>query len=128
MELADMSFDATSKPFWQPPDYVFGPVWTFLYLAMAGSIITAIDNREEIPTIAFIAFGLQLALNLIWPPIFDRSDYLLAFVLLLVMVSATLVYALLVFKASPISTYLIIPYLVWISFATSINAWYVLEG
>ena len=123
-----MSFDATNKPFWQPPDYVFGPVWTFLYLTMAGSLITAINNREEIPLIAFGLFTIQLALNVFWPPIFDRSDYLLAFVLLLVMVSATLTYALLVFKASPISTYLIIPYLLWISFATSINAWYVLEG
>jgi benzodiazapine receptor len=123
-----MSFDATNKPFWQPPDYVFGPVWTFLYLTMAGSLITAINNREEIPLIAFGLFSIQLALNVFWPPIFDRSDYLLAFVLLLVMVSATLTYALLVFKASPISTYLIIPYLLWISFATSINAWYVLEG
>ena len=127
-ELADMSFDATSKPFWQPPSYIFGPVWTFLYLTMAGSVITAIDNRQEIPTIAFVAFAIQLGLNVVWPPIFDRSEYLLAFVLLLVMVGTTLTYALLVFKASPTSTYLIIPYLLWISFATSINAWYVLEG
>jgi benzodiazapine receptor len=111
------------KPAWNPPDAVFGPVWTALYLLMG--VALALARRADMGRSGRLeaAFGLQLALNLAWSLVFfgrrDLQGGLVVIVLLWAAIAATIVeFA----KVRPLSAALLLPYLAWVSFATVLNA------
>jgi tryptophan-rich sensory protein len=111
------------KPEWTPPNWLFGPVWTVLYLAMA---IAAWLVWRRVGLSGGIAplgiFGVQLALNLIWTIIFFGShDTGLAFieVVLLWLAILTTIFA---FRHVSIAAgWLLVPYLAWVTFAAALN-------
>jgi benzodiazapine receptor len=123
-----MSFDAQNKPWFQPPDWVFGPVWTFLYASIGLSFFMAYQQRDEIPTGAFLLFAVQIVANLSWTPFFNESDYANSLSIILVILFASIGYALLVYPHQPMAAWLFVPYILWVAFATIINVWYYLEG
>lgn len=112
------------KPSFNPPNYVFGPVWTLLYTLMGISLYLVLNSaNKKDRNDALVIFSVQLFLNFFWSIFFfyfERPD------LALVVIAALLLsisYMIFVFKNSrPIAGYLQIPYLLWVSFATLLNA------
>ncbi len=113
------------KPDWNPPNWVFGPVWTALYTAMAIAAWLVWKNRSGNATAARSAlawFGLQLALNTAWSFIF--FGWRLpgwAFVEILALWVTILITILASWRVSRAAAILLVPYLLWVTFATSLN-------
>lgn len=130
LKAKELTFDSEYEPFFQPPGWVVGPIWAVLYTCLAVSFTTVLDRREELNAFSFIvaSFLIQLALNLAWPAVFNSERYLLSLVMLVFMIGFTLIYAYLTYKAAPLASYLVWPYLAWISFAAAINTAYYLEA
>ncbi len=109
------------KPSWAPPSYLFGPVWTFLYILIAISFgkVFLMFWRKEIPSIVVLPFLLNIFFNLIFSPIqFSLQNNLLAAVDIL-LVLGTLIWAMVaIYKHAKWICYIQIPYLLWVSFAT----------
>jgi tryptophan-rich sensory protein len=116
-------YRALAKPPWCPPDWVFGPVWTVLYLtvAVSGWLVWRQSSLGDAPA-AFVAYGLQLALNGLWSTIFfglRRPD--LAFVEIVFLWLSILATIAVFHPISPTASYLLIPYACWVSFAVALN-------
>jgi tryptophan-rich sensory protein len=118
------------KPVFNPPNWIFAPVWTSLYIMMgvAGGLVwNKLDGNETLVKKAFLFFIIQLALNAIWSLIFFKLHNLLLasieVVLLLLMIFETYTQFK---KIDKIAGLLLIPYLAWVSFATilTISIWY----
>jgi translocator protein len=114
-----------NKPFFSPPNWIFGPVWTLLYFLMGISfyLIWKQGWQKNKVKVAGLFFLAQLALNFIWSPIFFG---LRAPMLGLVVIVAMWVLIVMTLKKfyplSKLAFYLLIPYLLWVSFATILNA------
>jgi translocator protein len=109
------------KPSWSPPSWLFGPVWTFLYVLIAISFgkVFLMAMHKKIPAIIALPFILNLIFNFSFTPIqFGlKNNYLAALDILLVL--ATLIWAMLaIFPHMRWITYIQIPYLLWVIFAT----------
>ena len=114
------------KPVFNPPNWIFAPVWTTLYIMMgvAGGLVwTKLESDPENVKKAFKFFILQLALNALWSFIFFYlHNVLLALievVLLLLMIYETYNQF---YKIDKNAGRLLIPYMIWVSFATILNA------
>jgi tryptophan-rich sensory protein len=118
----DSWYPTLQKPAWNPPNAVFGPVWTALYLMMAAAyfLVWRAPKRSLRP--ATVLFLTQLGLNLGWSALFfglRRPDLALPeMVLLLVAIAAT---AATFRKHSQLAGWLLVPYLLWVSYALSLN-------
>lgn len=118
-------FLTLNKPFFNPPSWIFGPVWTLLYITMGfsfGLIWSSDFKNKELLKKAMIVFGIQLALNAFWSILFfGLCNPLLAFIeilLLWLMIYETIK----VFKPiDGLASKLLYPYLAWVSFATILN-------
>lgn len=117
-----------NKPTFNPPNYLFGPIWTTLYILMGISFYLILQTPEtHLRKIAIRAFIIQLFLNFWWSFIFFKFHLIgVAFIEIIMMwISiAALIY---VFqKINKTSAYLQIPYLLWVSFASVLNGaiWY----
>ncbi len=108
------------KPPGTPPSWLFGPVWTVLYLMM-GVVLGRLFHRKAWQ--ALWVFGMQMVLNLMWTPVFfggQRIDVALAVISgLWFGISALIQIA---WKVDKFSSLLLIPYLVWVSYASYLNA------
>lgn len=111
------------KPTWNPPDAVFGPVWTTLYLMMAVAAWLVWQRgglREQRSPLGL--FGVQLALNVAWSWIFFGQHQLgWAFLELVVLWLAIAATAVAFFRCSKVAGWLLVPYLAWVSFAGVLN-------
>jgi translocator protein len=111
-----------SKPSWNPPNGIFGPVWTILYILMGISAALVWNSRNDRKKQALAIFIIQFILNLLWTYIFfGRQDILLALadiIALWVIIVMTIVYF---YNINRIASFLLIPYLLWVSFATVLN-------
>ncbi|MBP9748206.1 MAG: tryptophan-rich sensory protein [Candidatus Pacebacteria bacterium] len=112
------------KPTWSPPAWLFGPVWTVLYVIIALSFGTVFYKAftKQIPWIVALPFALNLLFNFFFTPLqFGLKNNLLASLDIL-LVLGTLVWALYaIWHVSPSLrwiTYVNIPYLLWVTFAT----------
>lgn len=112
------------KPSWTPPDWLFGPVWTFLYIliAIAGWLIYR-TNDSLTRTGALMLYGIQLALNFMWSFLFFslRSPLLglIDITLLCLFIGLTIIKA---WQIRPLASLLLTPYFIWVLYATSLNA------
>jgi tryptophan-rich sensory protein len=108
------------KPAWNPPSWVFGPVWTVLYAMMA--VAAWLVWRRDGWSGALAWFAVQLTLNAAWSPLFfglHRIDLALIDITFLWVAIAGTVVAF--WKVSPGAGWLLVPYLAWVSFATALN-------
>jgi benzodiazapine receptor len=111
------------KPRWNPPSSLFGPVWSVLYLmmAIAAWLVWRARDVGDVTTVLGL-FGLQLALNLSWSVLFfglRRPAWALGeIVLLWLSIAATIVAF---WDRDPIAGALLLPYLVWVTFAGVLN-------
>lgn len=112
------------KPFFSPPNWIFGPVWTLLYTAMGVSFYLLLQRKESRQRkIALSLFILQYLLNLLWTPVFFGAKEMLVALFIIgaldLVLIATIWWA---YKIERRSAYLLIPYLCWVLFATVLNA------
>ncbi len=119
-------YNSLNKPFLAPPSSVFAPVWTILYIMIALSLIFFLKggmNKDK--TAPLIFFIIQLALNFAWTPVFFGLQNIgLALIIIILMWLFTLLTVIFFFRHSKIASLLLIPYLVWISFAFYLNFGY----
>ena len=118
-------YPTLQKPSFTPPDWVFGPVWTVLYAMMGVSLYLTSRQRDEdaaVETTARVLFAVQLMLNTLWTYIFfgRRSPgwALVEISLLWVAIAST---TLSFFRVSRTAALLLLPYLLWTSFAAVLN-------
>jgi benzodiazapine receptor len=110
-----------AKPSFNPPSWVFGPVWTLLYVLMGVALYLVWINKKK-NKIAFTLFGVQLFLNALWSILFfGLRSPLLAFVEIILLWFAILYMILIFYKINKNSAYLLIPYILWVSFAAVLN-------
>ena len=116
-------YESLAKPFFTPPSWLFGPVWTALYLAMAfaGWLVWRGGSTSQI-ALPLALFGGQLALNALWSVLFFglRSPGV-ALAEILVLWAAILATLLLFQRISQIAGWLLAPYLAWVTFAALLN-------
>jgi benzodiazapine receptor len=113
-----------NKPFFTPPDWVFGPVWTVLYLLMALSVALVWQKgfAKRVVKIALALYLLQLILNGLWMPLFFGLKMpLLAFCEIILLWSAIIVTIVAFARVSKPAVLLLLPYIVWTSFAAVLN-------
>ncbi|CAN5721529.1 tryptophan-rich sensory protein [soil metagenome] len=114
------------KPSFNPPNWIFGPVWSVLYATMAVAAwlvwrATSVATPQRRNALA--AFFVQLALNGAWTPIFFHFHQLgWSLAVIAALWLAILVTLLLFWKIRRLAGILLIPYIVWVSFATALNA------
>jgi translocator protein len=108
------------KPSFNPPSWVFGPVWTILYLFMGISLYLVWTSTFNKKAITF--FGIQLTLNVIWSILFfGLQQPLFAFIeiiFLWVFILLTIIYF---YKINKTASYLLMPYILWVTFAAVLN-------
>ena len=111
------------KPSWNPPDAVFGPVWTALYALMGIALYLVLRRRMDRETRAALAlFGVQLALNTLWSLLFfGRRSPGAAFAEIVLLWFAVLLTILAFRRVSVAASVLLVPYLLWVSFAAALN-------
>jgi tryptophan-rich sensory protein len=116
-------YPALHKPSWNPPAWLFGPVWTILYLMMAIAAWLVWCRRGLVHVNSALGlFAFQLALNAAWSPLFFGLRNPLAGLLDIVPLWAAIMATLISFwKISPAAGVLLIPYWLWVSFATALN-------
>ena len=114
-----------SKPSFNPPDWSFGVVWPILYVMMGISVFL-IWNKGMGSKQAKVALGMfvfQLALNGLWTPIFFGLRMMgLALTEIILLWIAILMTIIAFWRISKAATYLLIPYILWVSFAIALNA------
>ena len=116
-------YDALVKPSFHPPSWVFAPVWTILYImiAIAGARVwraRASGGR----TVALGLWWTQLVLNGLWSPLFfgaKRPD--LALMVIVLMLMAIAAFVIRARRVDRVAAWLMIPYLLWVAFATALN-------
>ncbi|HET6428529.1 MAG TPA: TspO/MBR family protein [Phycisphaerae bacterium] len=112
-----------AKPSWTPPSWVFGPVWTLLYGMMAVAVwLVWLGRRRRGVAAPMALFAVQLTLNAVWSPLFfglHRPGSALVDLVLLWLALAATVWLFL--RRRPAAGALLVPYLLWVSFAFALN-------
>ena len=113
-----------AKPAFNPPNWVFAPVWTVLYamIAVAGWRVWRLRGLGGAPG-AMSVYALQLALNLAWSFVFFGAQAIGAgLVVIVLLLAAILVNARLFWNVERAAGWLLVPYAAWVAFATVLNA------
>ncbi len=112
-----------NKPSFNPPNYLFGPVWTTLYILMGISIYMILQSpKTELRKKAIVIFCIQLLLNFCWSFIFFKFQLLgLAFIEIILMWASILTMIIVFFEINKKAALIQIPYLLWVSFASVLN-------
>ena len=117
-------YTTLNKPFFAPPNWIFGPVWTLLYFLMGVAFYLIWKQgwqKKKIKT-AGLFFLAQLALNFIWSPVFfGLRAPLLGLVVIVAMWLLIVITMKKFYPLSRLASYLLVPYLLWVSFATILN-------
>ncbi|QCB98723.1 tryptophan-rich sensory protein [Arthrobacter sp. PAMC25564] len=128
-------YAGADKAPWSPPNWVFGPVWTVLYIAMAVAAWLVWRRRAEKSGVALAVYAVQLVLNLLWTPSFFGLYPVLGtpalWIAFAIIVALAVAVAVTVMYFGPISRaagLLMLPYLSWIVFASSLNLWAALNN
>jgi tryptophan-rich sensory protein len=114
-----------NKPSWQPPAWLFGPVWTLLYVLMgiALYLVWRAGLAAKGVKLALAIFFVQLVLNALWSFAFFGAESPLAGLVVIVALWAMIAATIAAFApVSRAAAALLVPYILWVSFATVLNA------
>lgn len=114
-------FQSINKPDWQPPEWVFGPVWTTLYILMGVALylVWFSNSNRAAKRTAVTLWGIQLVLNFFWSFIFFRLQRIDLAVVEIVVLWVFIVLTIFAFaRISKTAAWLLVPYISWVSFAT----------
>lgn len=120
----DSWYQTIHKPSWNPPGWVFGPVWTTLYVMMgiALYLIWKSGANESVKKAAIILFAIQLVLNFFWSFIFFKQQqvgWALAEIIAMWFMILLTIFAFA--RVSNAAAWLMVPYISWVSFASILN-------
>jgi translocator protein len=112
------------KPSFNPPGWVFAPVWTILYILMGLAAYLVYEKgpkRGDVRT-ALAVFAGQLLLNALWSIVFFGAHMILGAAVIIVLLWGLIVATIWLFsRISKVAAYLLVPYILWVSFATVLN-------
>ena len=116
-------YELLSKPSFNPPSWVFSPVWTTLYTLMGISLFLILKaDKSRNKTLGTVFFGIQLILNGLWSIVFfGLHQIILAFVVIILLMLFIILSIWKFYNISKSAAYILIPYLLWVSFATVLN-------
>ncbi|HEX5655367.1 MAG TPA: TspO/MBR family protein [Chitinophagaceae bacterium] len=120
----DSWYTTIQKPSWNPPNWIFGPVWTTLYIMMgiALYLVWKSGSDERVKKIALILFAFQLILNFLWSFIFfDQQQPGWAFLEILILWVFILLTIFAFARVNKAAAWLLVPYISWVSFAAILN-------
>lgn len=119
-------FAALNRPSFSPPNWLFGPVWTTLYILLGISLFLIwkqSPGKER--NLAIFVFLLQMVLNFAWSFIFFYFNMIgFALIEIILLWISIVIMIVLFYKIKPMAAYINIPYLLWVTFATILNAGY----
>jgi translocator protein len=113
-------YAALERPAWSPPGWVFGPVWTMLYLMMGCAAFLVWRERGWTPVLTF--FAIHLVFNALWSWLFfawRSGAWSFADIVLLWLMIGALVVAF--WRIKPVASALLVPYWAWVTFASALN-------
>lgn len=119
--IPDGWYAGLAKPPFNPPNWIFGPVWTLLYvmIAVAGARTWLRQRRGG----AMATWWTQLVFNFLWSPVFFTLHSIGgALIIVLAMAAAVVAFIALTWRVDRAAALLFVPYLAWVSFATLLNA------
>jgi benzodiazapine receptor len=123
-------YATADKAPWSPPNVVFGPVWTVLYTAMAVAAWLVWRKGTGRTKAALAVYGIQLGLNHAWTPVFfglyptlGPAALWLALAIILALIAAVVLTVLQFGPISRTAGLLLLPYVAWLVFATTLNWW-----
>lgn len=114
-----------NKPFFNPPNWIFAPAWTILYVMMGIAFAYVWDDKTEdgLKSKAIKLFLFQLVLNLIWTPIFFYFQQPMIALGVIILLLAMIILTMIAFRNVDNKPFLLlIPYFLWVCFATCLNA------
>lgn len=115
-------YASLDKPTWTPPNWLFAPVWTTLYVLM-GVAGWRVAPRGSPAHDSWPIWWVQLALNGLWTPLFFGAHRLgLALAVIVALVAAVAIFIRMTWSRDRLTSLLFVPYLIWISYATNLNA------
>ena len=113
------------KPSFNPPNWLFAPVWTLLFIMMgiaAGMIWNQLENQRELVKKALLFFTVQLLLNALWSYLFFGLNNVLLALIEVILLWLVIYETFHIFKKiDKKAAYLFIPYLIWVAFAAILN-------
>lgn len=110
------------KPGFNPPNWLFAPAWTILFFLMGWAFYLIWINKSKNKSTAYWAFGIQFLLNIIWSAIFFGLKLPnIAFFEIVILWLAILWTIIEFYKVNKTAGYLLIPYILWVSFASTLN-------
>jgi len=119
-------FASLNRPSFSPPNWIFGPVWTVLYILLGISLFLIwkqIPSKER--NNALWIFSVQMFLNFIWSFVFFYFNQIGLALVVIISLWFSIVFMLISFyKIKPHAAYLNMPYLLWVTFASILNAGY----
>ena len=114
-----------TKPPLAPPDWIFPPVWSILYFSMLVALLLYLFKPAQNKKSGYIYFAVQLILNLLWThAFFYLKNMFLALIVIILLDIFVILTIKSFYKVSKISGLILIPYLIWILFATYLNIGY----
>ena len=120
-------YNSLIKPDLAPPDWIFAPVWMILYLLIFLSLILYFLKIAENKKPGYIFWSIQFLLNIIWSPIFFLAKNITGAFLVIIFLDIFVILTIIKFySVRKITGILLFPYLIWILFATYLNAGYLL--
>ena len=117
-------YAALNKPSFTPPNWIFGPVWITLYFLMAVAAFLIWKQGLNVPGVktALLLFVVQLALNGVWSPAFFGMRSTVAGAVVIVLLGTAIILTMWKFCSLSVpATVLLVPYLVWVCYATVLN-------
>jgi benzodiazapine receptor len=119
-------YETLNQPSFNPPNWIFGPVWTVLYILMGVSLFMIWETAPgQQRNLAMAVFLIQLLLNFGWTFLFFYFNRIgLALIEIVVLWCAIVVMMVLFYRIKPVSAWINIPYLLWVTFATILTAAY----
>lgn len=117
-------YQTINKPSFTPPDWLFGPVWILLYFLMGISLflIWNLKIESKARQVTLILFFIQLGLNILWSFLFFYlQNPMLGLLDIIILLFFIVLTAWTFYRLNPLAGYLLVPYILWVSFATVLN-------
>lgn len=119
-----LAYNQLELPAFSPPDSLFGVVWPLLYAAIGGSgYLIYLQTSRTAKKRNYTLFGLQMILNFVWSILFFNFQlYWVGLVIIIALIISVLLCIIYFFQDSPLASILLVPYLLWITFAAYLTA------